>query len=81
MPVPGIVIVLVAPVPVAVTPAPTKSNVVAAVDNALPSSSTVIAEAVAAIVIVSVPALVVILMPEPAAKVRVSVVESATTLD
>ena len=75
------VIVLVAPVPVAVTPAPTKSNVVAAVDKALPSSSTVIAEAVAAIVIVSVPALVVILMPEPAAKVRVSVVESATTLD
>ena len=39
-----------------------------------------IAEAVAAIVIVSVVLFVVILIPEPAAKVRVSVLESATTL-
>ena len=37
-PPPEIVIVLVAPVPEAVTPAPTKFNVVAAVDNELPSS-------------------------------------------
>ena len=35
--------VLVAPVPLAVTPAPTKLRVVASVDNALPSSCTVIA--------------------------------------
>ena len=40
-PPPGTVIVLDAPVPDAVTPAPTKSRVVAAVDNALPSSCTV----------------------------------------
>ena len=39
-PPPGIVIVFVAPVPEAVTPAPTKSIVVAAVDNAEPSSFT-----------------------------------------
>ena len=37
---PPIVIVLVAPDPVAVTLLPTKFNVVAAVDNALPSSCT-----------------------------------------
>ena len=37
-----IVIVLVAPLPVAVTPEPTKFNVVAAVDNAEPSSFIVI---------------------------------------
>ena len=35
---PLIVRVLVAPVPLAVTPAPTKLSVVAAVDNELPSS-------------------------------------------
>ena len=40
---PVIVIVLVAPDPVAVTLDPTKFNVVAAVDNADPSSCTVIA--------------------------------------
>ena len=77
---PGIVIVLVAPVPVAVTPAPTKFKVVAAVDKALPSSCTVIAEAVAAIVMLSAELSVVRVMPEPATKVRVSVVLSATTL-
>ena len=37
-PPPEIVIVLVAPVPDATTPLPTKFNVVADVDNALPSS-------------------------------------------
>ena len=41
-PPPGIVTVFVAPEPVAVTPAPTKFNVCAAVDNAEPSSCTVI---------------------------------------
>ena len=39
---PPIVIVLVAPDPVAVTLLPTKFNVVAAVDNVLPSSCTLI---------------------------------------
>ena len=43
-PPPAIVIVLVAPVPDATTPDPTKSSVVAKVDNAEPSSSTVIPE-------------------------------------
>ena len=42
-PEPVIVIVLVEPVPEAVTPDPTKFNVVAEVDNELPSSCTVIA--------------------------------------
>jgi hypothetical protein len=42
--VPGIVIVLVEPVPVAVTPAPTKLIVAAAVAKDEPSSCTVIAE-------------------------------------
>ena len=37
-PVPEILIVFVAPVPVAVTPAPTKFSVVAAVYKSLPSS-------------------------------------------
>ena len=81
VPVPGIVIVLVAPVPVAVTPAPTKFSVVADVDKALPSSWTVIAEAVAAIVIESAELSVLRVIPEPATRVRVSVVLSATTLD
>ena len=40
-PPPDIVMVLVAPVPEATTPAPTKSRVVAVVDKALPSSCTV----------------------------------------
>ena len=40
-PPPAIVMVFVAPVPDATTPDPTKSNVVATVDNALPSSLTV----------------------------------------
>ena len=39
---PAIVIVFSAPVPDATTPVPTKFNVVADVDNALPSSSIVI---------------------------------------
>ena len=74
------VIVLVAPVPLAVTPAPTKLRVVAAVDSAEPSSCTVIAEAVAAIVIESAELSVVSVIPLPATNVRVSVVLSATTL-
>ena len=40
-PPPGILIVFVAPVPLAVTPLPVKFKVVAVVDNALPSSCTV----------------------------------------
>ena len=83
VPVPGIVIVLVEPVPVAVTPAPTKLIVPAAVDNAEPSSCTVMAEPPpeAAIVIVSVLAFVVNVIFEPAAKVNVSVTPSATISD
>ena len=82
VPVPGIVIVFVAPVPVAVTPAPTKFNVPNAVDKADPSSCTVIEEPPpeAAIVTVSVPGVVVIVMFEQATKVSVSLLESAATL-
>ena len=71
-----------APVPDAVTPAPTKLIVPAAVDNDEPSSCTVIAEPPppAAIVIVSVPALLVSVMFEPATNVNVSLLESASTL-
>ena len=41
-PLPEIVIVFSTPVPLATTPSPTKLRVVARVDNATPSSSTVI---------------------------------------
>ena len=78
---PGIVIVLVAPVPLAVTPAPTKFRVVAAVDKEEPSSCTVIAEAVAAIVTASFEASVVRVIPLPAVRVSVSFVPSAATVD
>ena len=78
---PEIVIVLVAPEPDAVTPLPTKFSVVAAVDNAEPSSCTVTSPPDAAIVTVSVPAFVVNVILEPAANVSVSVAESATIFD
>ena len=83
VPVPGIVIVLVAPVPDAVTPAPTKLIVPAAVDKEEPSSCTVMAEPLAVEVIVteSPDAFVAKVIFEPATKVSVSLLESATTSD
>ena len=81
VPVPAIVIVFVAPVPDAVTPEPTKFKVVAAVDNAEPSSCTVTSPPDAAIVNVSVPAFDDSVILEPATIVRVSLLESAAIFD
>ena len=81
-PPPGIVIVFVAPVPDAVTPAPTKFNVEPAVDKAEPSSCTVNdVPPAAAIVTESADASVVSVIFEPATKVSVSLLESAATFD
>ena len=65
LPPPGIVIVLVAPVPVAVTPEPTKFKVVPAVDNDEPSSCTVTPLLPPGIVIVFVVPDPVAVTPEP----------------
>ena len=79
-PPPDIVIVFVAPVPLATTPAPTKLSVVAAVDKDDPSSCTVTSPPLAAIVTESALASVVTVTFVPPTIVSVSVAVSAATV-
>ena len=74
---PAMVIVFVAPVPDAVTPAPTKFKVVPAVDNALPSSCTVTPEPPPAMVIVFVAPVPDAVTPAPTKFKVVPVVDNA----